>query len=186
MDALNVGEVMSGLSDFSDKAAKASSNIADLLARQAAISESAANQEEANAQDASLTAKVSGAGLLAAQDATSETANLLQSNSFDPNGLKRQSLEEFVMRQREAADKLKVIKEKSSVSFFDNPMEYIMNQLDLPQLTHDYNLTAVQANSAIRTVNEIDSTLTNEAAANKAIHSIKYTVCIFGRNCCYA
>lgn len=167
-DPANVAEMMTAYADRSDKAAMASSNIADLLARQAAIEDKVAADQTALSEDAKLIAITAGAGELAAQAANQEAKKLLEGDVFDPASLKAQQLAEFVRRKREADVLLENIKQKQSVSFFDNPLEYIVNQMDMPTLVNQYNLTGTQANSALRTVNDIDSTLTNEANANKA------------------
>lgn len=168
VDATNVATLLDAYADRGDKARNAATNIADLLAKQAEIERVSADGLKGIADDAAAVSSVAGLGLLAAQDATQSAVRLMEGNTRDPNGLKSQQMGEFVARKREADGLLADIKEKASVSFFDNPLAYIMNQMDLPRLQTNYNLTATQANSALRTVNAIDSTLTNEAQANKA------------------
>ncbi len=168
MDSINVAEILAALSDRSEKAGMASSNIESLLAQQAELERRSKDELEAAATDANYITTVSGQGLLAAQDATLTAKKLLEGDVTNPNSLKAKSMEEFVRRTKEANLKLESIKEMQSVSFLDDPLGYISNQLDMPKVIQDYNLTAVQANGALRVVNDINSTLTNEAQANKA------------------
>lgn len=168
VDATNVATLLDAFADRGAKADMASRNMADLMAKQAEIETRSAEELRGIGEDAALVTKTAGEGMLAAQTATSQAIKLLEGNTLDPMSLKAQSMVEFVSRKREADGQLEEIKQKSAIGFFDNPLEYIMNQMDLPKLQTQYNLTAAQANSALRTVNDIDTTLTTEATANKA------------------
>lgn len=138
------------------------------LSSQAAVMRSTEAQLRQQAIDAGTVTGDLLAGMKWAQDAMQASMKKLEGDVQDPTSLKAKSLEEFVIRSKEASAQLEEIKQKKSVGFFDNPLEFINNQMDMPKLVENYNLTATQGNAALSTVNAIDTTLTNEAAAAKA------------------
>lgn len=164
----NVAEIMGALTNAGDKSDQAVRNITGLLKKQHDLEMQAASDYELAAADELLVTQKAGEALLAGQIATGIDKRKLTLDTPEQVSLRTQSIDEFITRKREADARLEEIKQKASVGFLDNPMEYISNQLELPTLVQQYNMTGMQANSALRTVRDIDTTLTAAANQNKA------------------
>lgn len=146
-----------------------SASQAAIMQKQSELANVASLRARETGEAATRSATTVAEGMLAAQMAMQESMKLLSGDVMDPNSLKAISMKEFVSRAEESKALLEDVKAKQSVSFFDNPLEYIVNQMDMPTAIQNYNLTATQANTALATVNAIDSTLTREAEAQKAV-----------------
>lgn len=69
------------------------------------------------------------------------------------------------------ADKsLAAIQEKQSVNIFDHPLDWIVNQIDLPSMTREYNVIAKRVNGLESEINQ------NIAAASAATSIVQQTI----------
>jgi hypothetical protein len=93
-------------------------------------------------------ADVKNSGALQAQNALQNFAAEVGGDTADATGLQAQLAATFLSENKAAADKLAVITQKRSVSFLDDPLEWISNKLTINDDINEYNAHAVQANQA--------------------------------------
>ena len=143
--------------------------------RQAQIAEIAATKA---AEAAQAEARLTEAQVSANYDTQLENAafkKAMVGDIRDPMSRKYQ----LATDHKENYDKAKAIRDellaKQQVSFFDNPVEYISNQLEIPTLVQTHNLLAANANSALAEMHSVDSLITKEAQANAASSVTLYT-----------
>lgn len=108
-------------------------------------------------------------GELAAQQAARAIADSLGANPDTQNfklAVLGQDFWEAYNQAKAAAD---VVAKKNSVGFFDNPIQYIGNQLTVGQDIERYNAHATRANIAMGAMQEINAAVTGAATAQKSI-----------------
>ena len=108
-------------------------------------------------------------GDLAAQTAARTIATSLGANPDSQNFALAQLGQQFWDKFNQAQAVQKVVAEKESVGFFDNPLKYVANQLTVGQDIAKHNAIALQANTALGAMNAINATVQSSAAAQRSI-----------------
>lgn len=136
----------------------------------------------ATAEDVKLVALTKNAGELAAEANTQRIARILGTSMDASSNLTVEYGQEMRRRAAEATQALDVIAAKEKVGFFDNPLEFIVNQITIGDDYAKYNAAVDQYNLALTkneaihrqtqiasvTENAIKQTMTAESAAANA------------------
>lgn len=108
-------------------------------------------------------------GELAAQEAGRVIATSLGANPDSQNFALAQLGQQFWDKFNQAQAVQKQIEQKESVGFFDNPIQYFANQLTVGQDVAKHNAIAIQANTALNAMQQINATVTSSVTAQRSI-----------------
>lgn len=108
-------------------------------------------------------------GELAAQEAGRVIATSLGANPDSQNFALAQLGQQFWDKFNQAQQVQKTIEQKESVGFFDNPIQYFANQLTVGQDVAKHNAIAIQANTALNAMQQINATVVSSVNAQKSI-----------------
>lgn len=108
-------------------------------------------------------------GELAAQEAGRVIATSLGANPDSQNFALAQLGQQFWDKFNQAQQVQKTIEQKESVGFFDNPIQYFANQLTVGQDVAKHNAIAIQANTALNAMQQINATVTSSVTAQRSI-----------------
>lgn len=108
-------------------------------------------------------------GELAAQEAGRVIATSLGANPDSQNFALAQLGQQFWDKFNQAQAVQKQIEQKESVGFFDNPIQYFANQLTVGQDVAKHNAIAIQANTALNAMQQINATVVSSVNAQKSI-----------------
>lgn len=108
-------------------------------------------------------------GELAAQEAGRVIATSLGANPDSQNFALAQLGQQFWDKFNQAQQVQKQIEQKESVGFFDNPIQYFANQLTVGQDVAKHNAIAIQANTALNAMQQINATVVSSVNAQKSI-----------------
>lgn len=108
-------------------------------------------------------------GKLQAQTALQNFAANIAGDTDDATGTQAKLAATFLQANSDAADALQTIKEKRSVSFFDDPLSWVSNKLTINHDIDQYNSNASIANQAEQQIDSTNQAISLRAAAQAQI-----------------
>lgn len=170
IDLSNVLDQIIGLGqDASTSAAEATTAIkANTAALTDSFQQSVARQE-AVAANTKVVADVQNQGKLVAQNALQDFSAQWSGDTADASGTQARLAMRHNQASAAADDALDTIKQKRSVSFFDDPLSWISNKLTINTDIDNYNSNITIANKAESDMDSINQSIDLRAAAQAKI-----------------
>lgn len=170
---LDISDILDSINSLGQSASDAASDAtAAITSNTAALTQSyqqSVQRQQVVAANTQVVADVKNSGQLAAQNALQDFSAQWGGDTADASGTQAKLADRHNQASQAADDALDIIRQKRSVSFFDDPLAWVSNKLTINDDINNYNSNVAVANKAEEDMDSINQSIDLRASAQAKI-----------------